>query len=252
MRWLKPTLAVLMLLVLAAVASGDFNALDKGTHFQGASGQRVTSAGHATTVEQDPAMDGNLTFPSCISLSTLAGGAGDSSAVLDTHRMRLGTLLIKGTVQTIEAADSTNGGNVVRLGVQIRTHLQGASDSMSVFPFFPYGRTDIGSQATTASQTDTTVSGHLIGGVNHAATVNTQWSGEFIVLVDGNRGGPGGGAPATFSRAWSYPNGIAIPLSSIFGRDIYSPFTSVRIRNLGNGNGVKSIIVTASLVGTPL
>jgi len=211
----------------------------------------VSSGGVLSTAESAPAMDANLTFPNIIGpISTLAPGGADSSAILDTHRMRLGTLLIKCTPLSITGADSLFS---IRLGVQIRTHLNGAGDSSSTFAFYQYGKSDVGAVTTTASQTDSTVAGQILNSLNLAAAVNSPYSGEFTVIVAFNRVGPGTSILGSLGqKTFTYPNGIAIPLSSLFGRDIYSPSTSVRIRNLGSAGNTRSCALTVHLVGTPL
>ena len=246
MRWLRTLLPLGLIagLLVASFSRADYNVLDKGTHYQGAQGQRVTSTGHATTQEADPAMDGNLTFSSIISTASIAAGAADSSAILDTHRVRLGMLYVDCT--PILAGGWADSLISIRLSIQVRSHLNGQADSASTFAVYPYGRTDIGSQATTASQTDTTVTGHLLDLNNHAASAARAPSGEFVVVVAANRVAGGW-------RTFTYPRGIAIPLQSIFGRDPYSPYTSIRVRNLGNGAAAnRACKLAVHLVGTPL
>lgn len=254
MKKLKGWLVLGGLVLLVGAALADFNVRDHSTHKQNAStGQRVTEDGHLTTEEQAPEMDANLTFTNIIGTTTLTAAAAtnaDSSAVLDTHRMRLGMLLIKATPTSVTGADSLG---IVRLGVQVRTHLQGASDSSSTFPIYWYGRSDLGGVAA-ASQIDTSATGQIFNAVNLAASANSAHSGEFVTYVAINRLGPGTSVVGSLGqRPYFWPNGIAIPLQNFQGREIYSPFTSVRIRNLGTvGPANRSIIVTAHLVGTPL
>lgn len=239
-------------LCAATVVYGDYNVLSKGTYYQNATNGATTDAsGNALVLEAEPVMDANLTFPSIISLSTLAGGAADSSGILDTHRMRLGMLLIKATPTSVTGADS---GAVIRLGVQIRTHLNGSADSSSTFAMYMYGRTDQGANVAAASQIDTSAVGQLFTADNLTANANSVWSGEFVVHVQVRRLGPTTSVLGGLGqRTYAYPNGMAIPLQSIFGREIYSPYTSIRIRHLGNsGPTARSCIVTAHLVGTPL
>lgn len=224
-----------LVLTLAMTAYADYNVLNKGSYYQNAtSGDRVTSLGHKTVVEQDPPMDANLTFApeQVINSTSMAVGGADSSGVLDTHRMRLGMILIK----SYNAATGAN--RLSRLAISIRTHLNGQDDSSSTFPIFFYGRSDQGVTAM-ASQLDTTSSGHLVTG-----GAANPWSGEYVIVVDHSRDQPTGVA----ATAFQYPSGIAIPLSSIFGRDIYSPSTSIRVRNLSG----PTVAVQVSLVGTPL
>ena len=233
---LKLVLALGAMVALAGVAQADFNVLDKTTWYQnGANGARVTSTGHATVTEQNPAMDANLTFApeQCITNASLAVGSGDSSVVLDTHRMRLGSVFIKCT----QSALGVN--RITRLAISFRGHLNGQDDSTSTFPLFMYGRSDMGVTAI-ASQLDTTSSGHLVTG-----SASNPWSGEYVIVIDHTRDSPANSVAAT---AFQYPNGLWIPLSSLFGRDVYSPYTSIRVRNLSG----PTVSVQVSLIGTPL
>ena len=179
-------------------------------------------------------MDANLTFNSIIDPSTLAAGAADSSAVLDTHRMRLGTLLFK-------VVPGTGVSTHYRLAVQVRIHLNGADDSLSTFSVMRDFGGDGLARASTAGA-DTSAGGHYITG---SATV--PWSGEFVVSAARNRNAPGSGVAAV---AFSYPSGIAVPLSNFYGRDIWAPYISVRVRNISSG--AFSGVVTVHLVGSPL
>src|SRR5689334_22667620 len=84
------------LLLVAGLALADNDVIDHSTYFQNATnGAKVDASGNAYVTESASLMDGNLTFASIISNTALALGAADSSAILDTHKMRLGTLLIK-------------------------------------------------------------------------------------------------------------------------------------------------------------
>ncbi len=251
MKKLKGWLVLGGLTLLAAGALADYNVQDKGTHYSNAStGQRVTSLGHQTTAETDPAMDANLTFQSILGSVSLAAGAADSSAVLDTHRMRLGMLLIKCTPQSVTGADSLA---TVRLAVQIRTHLNGLDDSTNTFAVHFTGRSDMGGVAA-ASQIDTSYTGQIFNAVNLAASANAPHSGEISVAIAINRIGPGTSVIGSLGqRPYFYPNGIAIPLQGLYGREMFSPYTSIRIRNLGTaGPANRTVIVTAHLVGSPL
>jgi hypothetical protein len=233
---LKLFLVLGALVALAGVAYADFNTLFKGTYYQNAtSGAKTDASGNAYTTESNPEMDANLTFApeQCVNSVSLAAGSADSSGVMDTHRMRLGMLYIKCT----KAA--TGVSTTSRLAISIRGHLNGQSDSSSVFPVFFYGRSDQGVTAI-ASQLDTTSTGQLVTG-----SASNPWSGEYVIVVDHLRGSPADGVAAV---AFQYPNGIALPLSSIFGREIYNPYTSIRVRNLSG----PTVNVSISLVGTPL
>jgi hypothetical protein len=214
----------------------------------------VDTQGRLYTAEQFPGYDQNMTFRNVIVNASLAAGIGDSNVTpLDTHRMRLGTLLIQATPLSVTGADSLN---IVRLGFEIRSNLDGNVDSLSTFGFYMYGRSDQGAAVAAASQIDTSAVGQLFNAVNLTASENSTYSGEFVVAVAINRIGCGPSANGTMGqRTFSYPNGIAIPLSSIFGRDIYSPYTTIRVRNLGTSGATptnRSVRLTVHLVGTPL
>jgi hypothetical protein len=108
---------------------------------------------------------------------------------------------------------------------------------------------------------DTSQQGHLYSGVPQtgiAATPgsNTTWSGEFTLFISAKRNAHGDGLNVN-GHTFYYPNGIAIPLQSIFGRDIYSPYTSVRVRLMAAQKGSASLTTatlkyTVHLIGTPL
>jgi hypothetical protein len=204
-----------------------------------------------------PAQDQNLTFASIISNASLALGASDSSAILDTHAMRLGTLLFKCSNGTTTGTEDTTV--TWRVAFQIRTHLNGAADSSSTFAFYEYGNSSIGATATTPG--DTTAQGHLLTGtpttaLNATPDANTPWSGEYTLVIAAKRFAHAQ-AISVNGHTYYYPSGIAIPLSSIFGRDIYSPYTSIRVRvmtcekaNAAFATG--GLAITVSLIGTPL
>ena len=236
----KRLYAALTALACLGVAIGlgwaDNNVLDHSTYYQNATnGAKVDASGNAYTTESSPLSDQNLTFaniigPTALTQASATAGA-DSSAILDTHRMRLGMLLIK----AIPAGGAAMVNN--RIAVQIRTHLQGGSDSNSVFCVYNYGNTEV---ATAGAKPDSASFGHIASG-----SLSTLWSGEIDVLVNNARTGTVTGGTTNDFRS---PSGIAIPLSSILGRDFYSPYTSIRVRNLAG----PTCTVTVSLVGTPL
>jgi hypothetical protein len=235
--------------LVATAVWGDNNVLNHGTYYgNAATGLKTDASGNLYMTNSSPLQDNNLTFASIISQSSLAAGAADSSAVLDTHAMRLGMLLIKATPQSVTGADSLA---TVRIGIQIRTHLNGAADSSSTFAIYQYGV--VPSMAITAG-VDTAYFGQIANGLNLAASSQGTFSGEFNVAIAINRIGPGTSILGSLGqRLFYYPNGIAIPIQNLFGRDIYSPYTSIRVRNLGTaGPANRTCIVTVSLVGTPL
>ena len=198
--------------------------------------QHVTSgdaSGNASVVEQYPIPDMTISQANIIYNAALIVGAADSSAVLDVHRMRHGMLLFKIT-------PSVGAGRINRIAVQVRAHLGGGNDSLTTFAFYPYGQSDQGAQATIASQTDTTTVGHLITG-----SASAPYSGEFTIVANGVRNSTGA---AGAGQAYAYPNGIAIPIESLFGRTFWAPYMSVRVRNLVG----PTCAITVHLVGSAL
>lgn len=193
---------------------------------------RFDASKNLKTAEQTPIFDQHGISQSIISGVTLAAAAADSSSPIATHKYRIVGLLIK-------AVPSTGTGGINRLAFQIRAHLNGQADSSSTFAWYPQATTNMGAAATAALDT-TFMVGHQI---TPAST--TPGSGEFTVIVNRNRNAPGDGAAAV---PFSYPSGIYLPLSTFFGTDFWSPWTSVRVRNLVG----PSCKVTVHLVGTPL
>lgn len=184
----------------------------------------------------------------------LVVGGSDSLAVpITAYPYRHWKLLIK-------CVSQTGTGQINRLAFQVRTHYNAGTDSSSTFAEYPFGdmswfhtspivpRSSLGalsgpyniSQDSTRTQADTLNVGHLFTG-----SATAQWSGEFVVTINNNRGAPGSGVAA---NVFSYPNGISIPLDNIFGRDFWAPYLSVRVRNLAG----PTCVVTCWLVGTPL
>jgi len=214
-------------------------------------------SGNAYTREAFPALDQNLTFTNFIDNPGLALGAADSNAnPLDTHRMRLGMLLIKAVLGGTGTVDTTC---VATISVQIRTHLNNQSDSSSVFPIYRYGIVPAMQAILVAA--DTSVEGHLYSGVPITGVLATpsaqsSWSGEYTFYFSAKRNSHLNSI-AVNGHTFYYPNGIAIPLSSLFGRDVYSPYTSVRVRLMRFQKGAASLAggtldIKVSLVGTPL
>jgi hypothetical protein len=207
---------------------------------------RTDASGNVKVVETYPAMDAGFTLPSLIASASIAGAASDSCQPQDTRRMRLGMLLIKAT----PTGSDTTG--VVRLIFQVRTHLNGQVDSSSTFAIYQYGYAPSMNGTAAAATPDTSVQGQLykgvpVTGVFATPSANTAWSGEFTVLVQAIRNAHGNSI-AVGGHTFYYPSGIAISLASLFGRDIYSPYTSIRVRNAST----QACAVTVSLVGTPL
>ena len=255
MKHWKLVLLGCLVLGLAVSAFADYNVLDKNTYKQNAtSGAKTDAFGNAYIIDSNPNRDANLTFQSVISNTSLAFGAADSNATpLDTHAMRLGMLLFKGVVVSGDSND------VVRIAVQVRTHLNGNTDSLSTFAIYQYGVSPSLNQ-TSGVTPDTASVGQLwksgtTTAVSATPTNSQPYSGEFVVSFRADRMAHATGSVALpQGREFYYPNGIAIPMNSLFGREIYSPSTTIRVRNIGTRPGAanRAINITVHLVGTPL
>lgn len=243
-RRIAAVVAVLSMVAAWAWAqtSGTNTVSRNGYYFNATTGQKTDMDGNAQTADAFPNRDMSFTLSNIIAAGALAGtsnlavGAADSSDVLDTRHMRLGMLVIK----CVPVGGGV--GVLTRLAVQVRTHIGGATDSVSTAAIYLYGQQAPGMNQVAAAlaSSDTTNVGHFLAG-----SATAPWSGEFIVTANGTRNAPGNAVAAT---AFSYPNAICIPLTSLGGREIFSPWTSIRVRNV-TGPAAQ---VYVSLVGTPL
>jgi hypothetical protein len=196
----------------------------------------MDASGNLKTAESAPAFDQNgLAQDIILNSAMTVGAAGDSCAPIDTHRYRIVGLMIK-------VVPSTGVGGINRLAIQIRAHLNGASDSSSVFAWYPQASSNMGAGVAAAgADVDTLFRiGHLI-----TPAQTTLGSGEFSVVANRVRNAPGDGVAAT---AWSYPSGMYLMLSTFFGTDLWAPYISVRVRNMVG----PTCKVTVHLVGSPL
>ncbi len=173
------------------------------------------SDGNLLTKEQAPLTTANAIHSSIISAS-LAAAAADSSDVITVRGLRHMKLLIKAVPGGTGAQ-----GTIVKMAVQVRTHLNGVADSSSTFAEYPLTMIATLNSATAA---DTLSLGHLAIG---SATV--PWSGEFLVQTNNNRNAPGNAVAAIL---FHYPNGAAISLDNVYGRDFWADYLSVRVRNI--------------------
>lgn len=207
---------------------------------------RMTSDGYLRVAEASPNRDANLRFESIIDNLTTGGSlaynAGDSSAVLDVHRLRHMKLLIKAVPKTSSADTSA----VVRLAFQVRIHLNGqpASDTTATFAEYFGGLSTVGVSA--AAGADSNVYGHIFTG-GRGSTGGLPWSGEFVVQIQAKRSAHGNSI-AVNGHDWYYPSGIALSLDNLAGRDFWADYISVRVRNLTN----TPCAVLVHLIGTPL
>lgn len=174
---------------------------------------------------------GNPQLWNAVIVTNLAVGAADSSIVLDVHKYSYLKLLIK-------AIPRGGANTTVRLGIQFREMMNGNVDSTSVFAEYTGGRSDMGVLAGT-SGTDSTFAGHIVTG-----SATTPWSGEYTLTFNGNRSAVPAGVVAS---VYSYPNGVSIPLDTMFGRQVRFNRLQVRIRNMNaNSPGVD---VTSYIMG---
>ena len=177
---------------------------------------RVSTTGGLSVYDEDRDRDKVTLWQNIMSGTNMATTGSDSSGVLNVAPYRYLKLLLKVTPRGNAAGVSTT-----RLAIQFRECMNGLTDSSSAFPEYQYANMIAGQASGNA---DTLNFGHLVTG---SATV--AWSGEYVVSFTANRNAPGNSAAAV---AWSYPNGIAIPLDSFYGRPARFNYLQVRIRNL--------------------
>lgn len=206
---------------------------------------RLTTSRDLTISDVARDRDNVTLFQNIVSSASLAAGAADSSAVLDTHALRHLKLLLHVTpLATASAANDT--GVIVRLAVQFREQLGGLSDSSSTFAEYMYGTQPSlgGNTATDTSQVGQVQSGNDF----------TPWSGEYVFTFQAKRNAHGSGL-AVNGHTFYYPKGISYSLDGLFGKDVWFNRLSVRIRNIssvGAAGGGKAATVTAHLVGVSL
>jgi hypothetical protein len=218
---------------------------------------RSDASGNQYVREAFPIYSQTTQFENLINNAGLALGVADSNAnPVDTRQVRLGMLLIKAWLAGTGTVDTTC---VARIAIQIRTHLNNQADSASTFAIYRYGV--VPAMQATAFAADTSQEGHLYSGVPiteilATPSANTAWSGEYTFLVSGKRNAHGNGF-AINGHTYYYPNGMAIPLATLFGREVYSPYTSVRVRVMTFQKGAANLStgtvgIAVHLIGTPL
>lgn len=181
-----------------------------------------------------------ITKPSIIVNASLAAGAGDTSQVLDVHTARHMKLLIKATPLGAGADTIT----VIRLIFQFRECWNAQVDSMSLFPEYSYAQ--VAGPGISATAADTAAAGHLFGGNDF-----TPWSGEYDVYISSKRSAHASSV-AVNGHTWYYPNGISLPLDSVFGREARFNQLQVRVRNgssAASAGGGKAVSLTVHLLG---
>lgn len=188
----------------------------------------VTSSG-ATEIS-DISRDRDLVYTwSDIIPNDSLKAAGDSSAVIDLQGAKHLWLCLKGCPK------GPHGQAFSNVALQFRIHINDQTDSMSTMPIYITQQSNVGIAVTAAS--DTVHAGHLAVG-----TATVPWSGEVVVRMSRDRCGDNGAA----STALFWPQGIAIPLDGLFGRDVRLPNLSVRARIVG-GPSIENF--TATLIG---
>jgi hypothetical protein len=246
----RPAMAALLLTLIAGGVSAQ-TVVQDGTSFrrqiQGApvmlllradsTGVAATgdASGNTKVAEAFPPTTANVTHSSIITSSSLAYNAGDSSAIINVSGLRHMKLLIK----AVPASTGLDTTAVSRLVFQVRTHLTGLADSSSTFVEYSYGVSNLGVAAGAA---DSATYGHLVKGGR-----NLAWSGEFIVQAASIRTAHAS-AVAINGHEWYWPSGHSISLDNLMGRDFWTDYISIRVRNITNN----ACAVTVHLVGTPL
>lgn len=199
----------------------------------------MSSTGGLSTYDESRDRDHWRLFENIIQADSSAGPDSNLVPIVTADYGQL-KLLFKIWPINHGAANYTND---IRFAVQIRTHINSATDSMSVFPEYPFGIgiTGIGVGGNGIAKGDTLTVGHVTDG-----SAVLPWSGEFVLNIDGARAAPANGAAA---NAFSYPNAISIPLDAIYGRGFWAPALSVRMRIISTNSwkwgGTVSVLGTA-------
>lgn len=199
----------------------------------------VDESGRLHVMDDDRDRDKVQLFQDCVGSTqngiSLVIGAADSTSSgspMDVHAYRYLTLLID---PTISAGDTNTN---VRLAFQFRECMNGNQDSTSLFPIYMYGQSP---QGVSATAPDTSASGHIQRG-----NAGAPWSGEYVVTISNNRGQVANSISVN-GRVFYYPNNIAIPLDSFFGRPVRFNKLSIRVRNLGYVATAQSATLTGHI-----
>ena len=170
----------------------------------------MTSDGFLRIAEASPSYTDFRDGATAIIDDTTAVGMADSSAVINMGKYRVMALAFK--------VDPAGGGSATpfaRLAVTIRYHLNQQSDSASVFPLLAKPLYGAGLDSLTWR---TTV----------APTSVVASDREVVVTVQRD--------DLTSSKWGQWGTGV-IQLADVLGRDLWAPYISVRVRQIG-GSGI--------------
>jgi len=198
----------------------------------------TTTTGGLVVSDEGRDRNASLGWTSIISNTAIGLGAADSSSVINTSALRHLMFCMKVVPASNATVDTIS---IVRFAVQFRVHVNSQTDSASTFPVYFYASSLLGQSAT---PNDTSLAGHLVHG-----TASIPWSGEYTLTFARNRVGVYNAIAAT-GFLFNYPSGVAIPLDGLFGRDVYFPNLSIRVRNMGPAAGNAQVV--AWLNGSPL
>lgn len=224
-------------LFVSVAAWGDNNVLNKGSYFQNATtGQKVDANGNAYLNEAAKDRDNYVIVPVCD--DTLSNGGGvsasnanvggamaftaESSLVIPTYMYHHFTLLMRVVPVFSAAADSAV---TYRIAVQVRKHTDQTNDSSSTFAWTSW---------TNAALVATADSTGNAGQTFMASGAFAGQSERTFVFVGARGRGNGNSRQAA---AMSWPDGIAVDLIDSRGQWYWSPYTSIRVRIIGNSAG---------------
>ena len=206
-----------------------------GTKWWVLQGIQGTYGGYALVVDPDRDRDKNQVFECLTNTSGLAIGAADSNIVpIPVAWCKTLNLALKANLLTTGANDTTA---IAHLIVQFRDCLNGNCDSANALPIYGYGQTTMG----VSNGSDTTNVGHL-----QIGNAGVPWSGEYDITLSSKRDGVNG-TVAVNGRLYYYPNGMLIPLSNLFGRDVRITNLQCRVRNAGSNSTAGSASVAYNL-----
>lgn len=146
---------------------------------------------------------------------TSAGQMDSNQVAADTRGYRRLWLFCIGTFDSLTQK--------VVFGVQVRAHLNSATDSIAAIPWYRWGRDG----STAISDVDSI--GQSTRGPYLAAQSDSMWSSEFKLSMDVERQ-VGNYLNNTHQGIGAAPRGMWIPLVDRSGAWYWGPYTSVRFR----------------------
>jgi hypothetical protein len=220
---MKKAIAIALLGVLAAGAAlaqtAGTNTVERnGYYFNAKTGQQTNSDGHALTDDTDRDRD-HILAPTLIYSGTIAGGAADTTDIVDLSTYRSVALLFQ------VASNSVN--DWLRLAVNPRYNLAGMSDSLSLF-----------SLPALANDDSTAVAGAALR--TSVASSAACGAGEF---------------PVTIRIATSDAAGVSLPQGKVVFLTVPSGFVwparcSFRLRNIGREGTAVTPTIRVWVMGT--